>query len=107
MAKIEIMLGDLFDNNCDCYTNGLNDDGVEYDENAMTKNVFIKLVSDLFTEWEASKCENEASNDIFPLVSNNEAFSEVVVCPDWIHKERRIQNEDNFCPICGTDIRAN
>ena len=36
-----------------------------------------------------------------PVVGNNE----VVVCPEWMHKERRKQNDDNFCPICGTDIR--
>jgi len=50
MAKIEITLGELFD----CYADL---------EKAMTKEKFVRLVSDLFAEWEAGKC---VSNAILP-----------------------------------------
>jgi uncharacterized protein YabN with tetrapyrrole methylase and pyrophosphatase domain len=31
----------------------------------------------------------------------------VSVCDDWIHDERVKCNDDNYCPICGKNIKAN
>ena len=55
---------------------------------AMSENGFIEVMNEALSLLD---------------VSNNE--ERVTVCPEWLHKERRKVNEDNFCPICGTDIR--
>lgn len=28
-----------------------------------------------------------------------------VICDDWIHQERVKQNDDNYCPICGKNLK--
>jgi predicted GIY-YIG superfamily endonuclease len=47
--------------------------------------------------------EDESKQLNIAVVSNNA----VAVCDEWIHKERVKVNDDTYCPICGTYLKAN
>lgn len=58
MAKIKQDLGQLFENNSNCYANTTDNSVVM----AMDKEQFVKIVSDLLTECVLAECSDENSN---------------------------------------------
>jgi len=76
------------------------------------KNLLHELRCDIavIQKTEDNKLElngaNETLKKAWKELSRLYGVSNHAICDDWIHKERVMQNDDNYCPICGKQLQS-